>query len=66
MTEKSVFRKAFKSPEMMYNHPQSPVFGLMEVKFDAYGTSKQWKEKSLSKYLFCFSYRYIVEILSSE
>ena len=33
-----------------------------EVKFDAFGTSKHREWKSIWKYLFCYSYQYIVEI----
>ena len=31
-----------------------------KVKFDAFGTSKPREGKSISKYLFCYSYQYIV------
>ena len=36
------------------------------MKFDAFSTLKHWQRKSLSKNLHCYSYQYIVEILSSK
>ena len=37
-----------------------------EVKFHVFGTSKRGAGKSLSIFFFCYSYQYIVEILSSN
>ena len=37
-----------------------------EVKFDTFDTLKLRQVKSLSKYLFCYSYQYIVKISSSK
>ena len=34
----------------------------MEVKFDAFGKSKRWEAKSLSKKIFSYTYEYIGEI----
>ena len=38
----------------------------LEVKFDAFGTSKLGEGKSLSKILLCYTYQYIEEIKSSK
>ena len=52
MSEKSVFREAW-SPEMTSQSlPVSYFCTPPEVKFDAFGTSKQGEGKSLSKIFF--------------
>ena len=64
ITKKSVFCKAW-CPEMTSCNFQSPVFRLA-VLYPTRSEIKTWGKKINFDYIFCYTYQYIVGILSSK
>ena len=71
MSEKSVFPETLSPEITSQSFPVSCFWSRSfvappEVKFDTFGSSETQGRKITIKICFCYSYQYIIEILSSK